>query len=101
MSRLTKEQAIKYYGQNLPTPTIDRITLTNITHTDEIYTELSQKTVRDAAAPEAADATVGFGFAGPPPSLVNFSKLVKVTVSVSFRFSTISVSLQKNYLILL
>ena len=49
MSRLTKEQAIKYYGQNLPTPTIDRITLTNITHTDEIYTELSQKTVRDAA----------------------------------------------------
>ena len=87
MSRLTKEQAIKYYGQNLPTPTIDRITLTNITHTDEIYTELNAKTVLDAAATEAPYATGGIAGFGPP-SMVNFSKLVKVTVSLSFRFST-------------
>ena len=81
MSRLTKEQAIKYYGQNLPTPTIDRITLTNVTDVDQIYTELNAKTVIDASATGE--------FAGPgDPTVVDFDKLIKVTVSLSFRFST-------------
>ena len=37
MPRLTKQQAIEYYGRNLPTPTIEKITLSDVTEGDELY----------------------------------------------------------------
>ena len=37
MPRLTKKQAIQYYGRNLPTPTIEKMTLYTVNKDDSIY----------------------------------------------------------------
>ena len=84
MSRLTKKEAIQYYGKNLPTPIIEKITLSSVKDVDQIYTELSPVTVGDASK-------YGSGEEVPTettPGTVDYSKLVKLTVSLSFKFTT-------------
>ena len=85
MSRLTKKEAIQHYGRNLPTPAIEKITLSSVKDTDQIYLELSPSLVTEATYGYGSDDEVAID---PTPSFVNYSKLVKVTVTLSFRFTT-------------
>lgn len=72
MPRLTKEQAIEYYGRNLPTPTIDKITLSNVESDDEIYEIISRAVRRDV---ETSDLELE-------------ETVTRIDVDVSFYFST-------------
>ena len=84
MSRLTKEQAIKHYGLNLPTPIIEKITLSSVKDSDEIYESMDTRTAVDAYAAAHEEMNIEDAHA----SAVDYNKLVRVTVNLSFRFTT-------------
>ncbi len=73
MPRLTKKQAIDYYGRNLPTPTIEKITLSDVKEDDELY-EALDRFVRM----EGADIDT--------PAII--ATMTRIDVDVSFYFST-------------
>ena len=85
MSRLTKEQAIKYYGLNLPTPIIEKITLSSVKDNDEIYESMDARTAINAYAAAHEEMNIESLRAA---SAVDYNKLVRVTVNLSFRFTT-------------
>ena len=85
MSRLTKEQAIKYYGLNLPTPIIEKITLSSVKDNDEIYESMDARTAINAYAAAHGEMNIESLRAA---SAVDYNKLIRVTVNLSFRFTT-------------
>jgi len=75
MPRLTKEQAIDYYGRNLPTPTIDKITLSNLPDSlKEEAIELIKTEDSDFSSEIEVESFL--------------SDVIKVDIDVSFLFST-------------
>ena len=78
MSRLTKKQSIDYYGRNLPTPTIEKITINDLKDNDAIY--------------ESVDKYAGRGFGGTGEEIVTRddvrNTMSRLDVDVSFYFST-------------
>jgi hypothetical protein len=73
MPRLTKRQSIEYYGRNLPTPTIEKITLSTVQPDDEIYETLRR--IGDTVGAEIS--TTGLE-----------RKLTRIDADISFYFST-------------
>ena len=78
MSRLTKKQSIDYYGRNLPTPTIEKVTINDLKDDDAIY--------------ESVDKYAGRGFGGTGEEVVTRedvrNTMSRLDVDVSFYFST-------------
>jgi len=72
MPRLTKQQSVEYYGRNLPTPTIEKITLSNVQSDDEIYDTL--RIASEATGTEVSDAAI--------------ETITRIDTDISFHFST-------------
>ena len=72
MPRLTKQESVEYYGRNLPTPTIEKITLSNVQSDDEIYETL--RTLTDTIGTEISETRL--------------STLTRIDADISFYFST-------------
>lgn len=79
MPRLTREQAIDYYGRNLPTPTIDKIVLSDV----------PEKLVDDIKADVAEAVKGGSSDVSSEEEVIELiSDATQIDVHVSFVFST-------------
>ena len=98
MPRLTKQQAIEFYGRNLPTPTIEKMTINTVHKDDAIYTALNFKDVyeeRERTAPRVPPGPPGSPPYEPPvedldviPAGAGFRYLTRIDIDLSFYMST-------------
>tara|TARA_Y100001938_G_C8101248_1_gene441880 strand:- start:1346 stop:6562 length:5217 start_codon:yes stop_codon:yes gene_type:complete len=97
MSRLTKKQALELYGRNLPTPTIDKVTLRSVLPDDDFYTSLDVLAAREATTGGELDEDFNsmLDRAEFVSEMVNRSEntagthgLTRITLDVSFYLTT-------------
>lgn len=86
MSRLTKKQALEMFGRNLPTPTIEKMTIENVKDDDEIFVDLDVVAAYDFGE-------VGFDtseLAGRAATITSadVSRFTRVILDISFYLQT-------------